>query len=145
MGSLQVSMKTRNNGQWSEARYASFIKSLLRKGTQKWGPKNEVLKEARVDKGVYHCNGCKMNVPVTIKVNNKRIRNVTVDHLEPIVDPAVGFTTWDEYISKMFCEKENLQVLCLECHSKKCAEERKISTERARQQKLKQKENNNDE
>jgi hypothetical protein len=132
--------KPRNNGQWTEARYTSFIKSLLRKGTQRWGPKNEVLKEARVDKGVYFCQGCQCNVPVTVKVGNKRVRNVFVDHKDPIIDPETGFTTWDEYIENMFCEKDNLQVLCGACHDFKTSEERKISTERAKQQKQ-QKEN----
>lgn len=132
--------KPRNNGTWTEARYRSFIKGLLRKGTFKWGPKNEVLKEARVSKGVYYCNGCQQNVPVTIKTKGKRIRNVFVDHKEPIIDPAVGFSSWDDYIEKMFCEKDNLQVLCGACHDKKTAEERRISTERAKQEKKKDKE-----
>lgn len=136
--------KPRNGGQWTESRYASFIKSLLRKGTQRWGPKNEALKEGRVEKGVYYCQSCQQNVPVTVKVNGKRVRNVFVDHVDPIIDPEKGFTSWDDYIEKMFCEKENLQVLCGECHDIKTAQERKISTERARQEKLKQKENNND-
>ena len=136
--------KTRNNQTWTEARFKSFIKSLLRKGTQRWGPKNEVKKEARVDRGVYQCK-CGINHPASVKVNGKRVNNIYIDHREPIIDPEVGFTTWDEYIEKMFCEKDNLQVMCLECHSIKTAEERKISTERARQEKLKQKENNNDE
>lgn len=137
-GAKLRSEKTRNGGQWTEARFNGFIKSLLRKGTQRWGPKNEVVKEARVDKGVYHCKGCDTNVPVTVKVNGKRIRNVFVDHIDPIIDPEVGFVSWDEYIEQMFCEKDNLQMLCLECHSKKTAEERKISTERAKQQKKKE-------
>jgi hypothetical protein len=45
---------------------------------------------------------------------------------------------WPEYIEQMFCEKDNLQMLCLACHSAKSAAERKISTERARQQKKKE-------
>ena len=135
--------KPRNGGQWTEARYKSFIKSLLRKGTMRWGPKNEVLKEARVDKGVYHCALCEQNVPVTVKVNGKRIRNLAVDHIQSVVDPEIGFTTWDQYIERMFCEKDNLRVLCGDCHDKLTAEQRKISTERARQQKKQEKENNN--
>lgn len=136
--------KPRNGGLWTEARYNSFIKGLLRKGTTRWGPKNEVLKEARTEKGVYFCQGCQQNVPVTVKVGDKRLRNVFVDHKDPIVDPEVGFTSWDEYIDKMFCEKDNLQVLCGDCHDTKSALERKISTERARQQKQQKKDNNNE-
>lgn len=136
--------KPRNNGQWTEARFTSFIKSLLRKGTQRWGPKNTALQTSKVDRGVYRCNECEQHVPVTVKVGNKRVRNVFVDHVDPIIDPEVGFTTWDEYIEKMFCEVDNLQVLCGACHDIKSAEERKISTERARQQRLKKKEEQND-
>jgi hypothetical protein len=135
--------KPRNGGTWTQARFNSFIKSLLRKGTQRWGPKNECLKQARVEKGVYYCQGCQQNVPVTVKVGNKRLRNVFVDHRDPIIDPEVGFTTWDDFIESTFCEADNLQVLCGPCHDKKTAEERKTSTERARQQKIKEKENNN--
>jgi len=137
--------KPRNGGQWTEARFSSFIKSLLRKGTQRWGPKNEVLKESRSDKGVYYCIGCSQNVPVTVKIGNKRVRNVFVDHIEPIISPEVGFTTWDDYIEKMFCEKDNLQVLCGTCHDIKTAKERSISTERAKQERLKKKEEQSDE
>jgi hypothetical protein len=124
-------MKPRNSGQWSEARFNSFIKSLLRKGTQRWGPKNLVLQEARVSKGVYRCAGCQEDVPVTVKLEGKkRTRNVFVDHISPIVDPQKGFTTWDEYIERMFCEKEGLQLLCKDCHDKKTAQERQEAKER---------------
>lgn len=116
--------KPRNGGQWSEARYRSFIKSLLRKGTMKWGPKNEVLKEARVTKGVYHCTVCESNVPVTKVINGKRLRNVQVDHIEPVVNSEYGFDTWDEYIERMFCEKENLRVVCSDCHDQLTASQR---------------------
>jgi 5-methylcytosine-specific restriction endonuclease McrA len=124
--------KPRNNGQWTEARFVSFIKSLLRKGTQRWGPKNAVLHEAKIDRGIYLCNECKQHVPVTVKIDNKRLRNVFVDHVSPIIDPEVGFTDWNEYVEKMFCEKDNLQVLCGDCHDKKTAAERRVSVERAK-------------
>jgi len=113
---------SRNGGQWTEARFNSFIKSLLRGGTRRWGPKNEVLRNSRVLKGVYLCNGCKEQVPVTVKEGSKRVRNVFVDHVEPIVDPALGFTTWDDYIDRMFCEQSGLQVLCKACHDAKTGE-----------------------
>jgi 5-methylcytosine-specific restriction endonuclease McrA len=121
--------KPRNNGTWSEARFNSFIKSLLRKGTMRWAPKNLVLKEARTAKGVYLCAGCKEEVPVTVKKDGKRVRNVFVDHINPIVDPALGFTSWDDYIDRMFCEKDNLQLLCKDCHDLKTSKERQQAKE----------------
>jgi 5-methylcytosine-specific restriction endonuclease McrA len=52
------------------------------------------------------------------------VQNIFVDHIKPIIDPDVGFTTWDECIERMFCEADNLQVLCKSCHEIKSNEER---------------------
>ena len=120
--------KTRCSEQWTEARFNSFIKSILRQGSRRWGPLHECLKEANVSRGIYHCSECKQDVPVTIPVikdgKRKRVKNVLVDHIKPIIDPATGFTTWDDCINMMFCEKDNLQVLCKECHDIKTKNER---------------------
>ena len=111
--------KTRNGNQWTEARFRSFIRSQLRAATMRWGPIAECLKTARVGRGEYLCAGCKETVPATIKVNGRRTKNVHVDHILPIVDPDVGFVSYDELIERMFVEKDNLQVLCSECHTEK--------------------------
>lgn len=102
---------------WTEARYKSFIKSTLRQATRKWAPINEVLKEARVERGVYLCAGCKEHVPKTTlnAETRKRVNNIHVDHIEPVV-PVTGWVSWDSCIERMFCERENLQVLCGSCH-----------------------------
>jgi len=75
-------------------------------------------------------------VPVTILVDGKRKKNIAVDHIKPIVDPDVGWVSWDETIEGMFCEKENLQVLCLAHHKEKCAEETATAAARRKQEKL---------
>lgn len=41
---------------------------------------------------------------------------IVLDHIKPVVDPKTGFTTWDDYIDRMFPEKEGFQVLCSGCH-----------------------------
>lgn len=121
-----------NGGKWTPARFHSFIKSALRAASNKWPPKYEVKKEARVERGVYRCAGYGRpahNVPASLppkEGNKRRINNAVVDHKLPVIDPETGFTTWDDVIARMFCEKENLQVLCAECHAKKTADERKI-------------------
>lgn len=51
-------------------------------------------------------------------------KDVEVDHVLPVVDPVVGFVSWDEFIKRLYCPKENLQVLDKECHKLKTASER---------------------
>lgn len=117
--------RTRSGGAWTEARFKSFIRGALRSASRRWGPINEVRKSARVERGKYKCNGCKKAVPFSNKVNGKRQPNTFVDHINPVIDPKVGFTTWDDFIERLFCEAENLQLLCKTCHDKKSKEERK--------------------
>lgn len=116
--------KTRNGGRWTEARYNAFIKGALRNASRKWGPISDSLREARVGRGEYLCNSCKEVVPATTKDGRRRVKNVHVDHILPVIDPNEGFTTWDSVIERLFVEKEGLQVLCSACHKIKSDEEK---------------------
>jgi 5-methylcytosine-specific restriction endonuclease McrA len=110
---------------WTEGRLKSFITSTIRGGFRRWPNKFLVLKEALRGKKInknsgrmaahYECASCHELFP-----NNE----VQVDHIEPIVDPKVGFVSWDLFIENLFCSTSNLQVLCKWCHSKKTKEER---------------------
>lgn len=123
--------KTRCSGTWTEARFKSFIKGNLRRSTQKWKPIQDCLKEARVERGLYLCAGCNQTVSATIKNDSgKREKNIHVDHINPIIDPATGWTSYDDMIDRMFCEKENLQALCKECHDKKTNDEKAVAKAR---------------
>ena len=115
-------VKTRNGGQWTQARFNSFIKSALRGASRKWGPIHKCLKEARIRRGVYLCASCKEGVPLTAVVNGKRCKNVILDHIEPIV-PVTGWEGWDSCVERMFCELDGLQALCKPCHDTKSKEE----------------------
>ncbi len=129
------------DGEWTEAKFVAFVKSQLRNGSMKWPPKHKVVQEARKERGVYLCAGCQQLVPATTKStkNSGRDKNVFVDHIDPIVDPAVGFTTWDDFIKNLYCDSTNLQLLCGECHAKKSAEERRVSNARAKIEKERKK------
>lgn len=124
--------KPYNGGQWTQARFNSFIKSALRNASMRWPPKSRVKQKARVKRGVYLCAGYKRKkheVPATLPPpsgKKQRIQNAVVDHIKPVIDPRKGFQSWDKLIKRMFCEEEGLQVLCYECHSKKTEDEKEI-------------------
>lgn len=48
-----------------------------------------------------------------------------VDHIDPVIDPDVGFVSWDVVIERLFVEADKLQVLCDVCHKLKTANERR--------------------
>lgn len=104
----------------------------------KWAPISQCQKEARTRRGFYRCAGCGQEVPATVKQegSRRRVKNIHVDHIDPIIDPAVGWTTWDDCIDRMFSELDNLQVLCGDCHKIKTDKEKQIAKERRAQEKL---------
>lgn len=117
-------MKKRNGGRWTEARFTTFVRSALRAAFRKWPPKFDTLKAARTSARInpasgrmamhYTCAACKKDYP---------LKNVQVDHIKPVVPK--NFTTWDDFIARLYCEAKWLQVLCKPCHKTKTAEERK--------------------
>lgn len=117
-----------NGGRWTPARLNSFIKSALRAASNRWPPKFECKKAARLERGIYLCAGYKKkahSVPATlppIPGNKRRIDNAVIDHKVPIGGPDQG--GWDGVIKRMFVEVEGLQLLCHDCHRRKTAEER---------------------
>ena len=58
-----------------------------------------------------------------------------MDHIDPIVDPAVGFTSFDDWIERCFVEVGAYQVLCKPCHLVKSGEEKEIAKIRRAEEK----------
>lgn len=129
---------TRCDGTWTEAKFTNFVKNQLRSATRKWAPIQNCKKHARVGYGEYQCSECKQVVPPTVydPEKGKRVTNVFVDHIVPVIDPAVGWTTWDDVVDRMYCDSSNLQLLCGACHKIKSQEEIDVAKERRRQEKL---------
>jgi 5-methylcytosine-specific restriction endonuclease McrA len=119
--------KTRCNGQWTEARFASFIKSALRSASNRWAPKFECKKAARIGRNQYVCALCRA------VVGN---RGIKIDHINPVVGPE-GFQGWDRYIERMFVEGDGFQAVCEKCHDKKTKREAEFRKQNRVQQKLK--------
>jgi len=115
--------------EWTSARKKSFIVSVLRGGSRRWPPKYETLNEAKTEKKVnqstgriaqhFTCKGCGKDYPAKM---------VNVDHIEPIVDPVQGFVDWNTFVERLFCDKDNLQVLCKTCHDLKTKKEKSETT-----------------
>ena len=62
--------------------------------------------------------------------NKRRVKNIVADHIDPIVDPNVGFTSYDDWIRRCFIELDGFQALCHKCHTAKSNEEKEIANAR---------------
>ncbi len=115
--------KTRNAGTMTESAFWSFIRSGLRQKSRWWKPITECkLKAKRAYKGPnkrqkfeYQCKSCKNWFPE---------KQINVDHIIPAgslncAEDLPGF------VERLFCEQDNLQVLCGNCHNIKTQNEKK--------------------
>jgi 5-methylcytosine-specific restriction endonuclease McrA len=90
------------------------IRSVLKRIWLYSDNRKAALAGARKSRGKYLCAICN---------NLFGPKEIQVDHRDPVV---VGkFIDWNTFIDRLFCEKENLQVLCHECHKAKSDEENK--------------------
>lgn len=115
--------KTRNAGTMSESAFWSFIRSGLRQKSRWWKPITQCKLEAkRPYKGTnkrqkfeYQCNECK---------NWYQEKLINVDHIVPAgsLNCAADLPA---FVERLFCETNNLQVLCEACHNVKTQNERK--------------------
>ena len=112
-----IKPKTRGNGTLTEAQFWAKIRNSLRQASRYWAPGDACKKEAkRPYKGLnkkqkfeYLCNHCKKGFPE---------KEVQKDHVLPAgsLNKASDF---ESYIERLFCEKENYQILCSTCHTAK--------------------------
>ena len=101
-------------GRWTVARYKSFICSALRRAWLKWPPKYDAMQEARrpavgrskQTKWEYQCASCG---------EWYLGREVQVDHKHE----CGSLDDLNHFVGTLFCESDNLQVLCKPCHQAK--------------------------
>ena len=105
--SLQDAPSATGNPEPKRKNLKKFLVPVLRRATYRWPARSDALKDSRKERNSYECAMCK-----EIFKNNE----VVLDHIVPVLDPKLGFRIWDDYINRMFPEKEGFQVLCSSCH-----------------------------
>jgi len=68
----------------------------------------EAMESAHKERGQWECHQCRSCFTRT---------ELHGDHIDPVVDPATGFTDWNNYISRLF--EGQIQPLCKSCHTAK--------------------------
>lgn len=113
--------RTHAAGNWTQARYFQFIRSALRQAFQRYPVKQKVLVDNRRDvkgkrhKHEYECAEC---------LEWYQRKEVEVDHI-------VGAGSLNDYsdlpgfVKRLYCEPEDMQILCIPCHQIKTNSERK--------------------
>lgn len=118
----QVVPRPYGGGRYTQAEFMSFIRAALRQKSRRWAPIYSCLNAAKRPsksknkrlKWEYRCAKCKKWHPQ---------KQVSVDH----ITPAGSLKTLEDlpkFVATLFCEEDNLQVLCKGCHDKKTQEER---------------------
>lgn len=63
-----------------------------------------------MSRGKYKCNICQ-------QIFSKK--ETQLDHVVPVVNPETGWTTFDDFVERLFCYEAGYQVLCVQCHNNK--------------------------
>jgi len=95
-----------------------FLIPILRKYWLRWPARQNAIKQARIERGSYQCNICK-------QIGFKR-QDLHVDHIDPVVNVEDGFTTLDEFVSRLYVEENQLQATCHQCHELKTLTENQM-------------------
>lgn len=100
-----------------ELKLCYMLRQVWDRSYLKWN----ALRRVKVAPNQYRCEKCH-------KVF--KLREVQVDHMNPCVDPVIGWENMTQFVMKLFCPSEFLQVLCQDnCHPRKSKKENKTRRE----------------
>lgn len=112
----KIKKKTRNCGTMTDTQFFQWLRQILRKSSLYWKPISQTKKDAQVPykgpnkkrKYSYICGKC----------NKPYASNEVNVHHKIECGSLKSFNDLPSFVEKLFTEKENLIVLCKECHNK---------------------------
>lgn len=95
----------------------SAIRSAVRRAFSRSPLVQEVLKDARSEQPKYNKDGSLAKKPAVFYTcaqcyNKFKGKHVAVDHIDPVIPIGEEFKDWNTFIFRLWCKKDNLQVLC---------------------------------
>lgn len=96
-----------------------FLIPKLRNISRMWPPKNQAIQAAKESVQIGFYKNGKPEYKIMFKcyicgeLNDRT--ETQVDHVVPVVDMD-GFTNWDDFITALFCDSNNLAAVCKPCH-----------------------------
>lgn len=120
-GNAKKKQKKRASKKTNEKFLEHWLKQKLRRISYQYPARKEVQKKARISRGKYRCASC--------LGENFGPRDIQMDHIVPVIDPHTGFTTWQDYIERLFVDESGWSVLCRPCHESKTIRENLIRKE----------------
>lgn len=93
----------------------AVAKAALRRVSSFWWAMSEAMDRAKVSRGLWSCAHCKEHF---------KKHEVQKDHIQPVVSVNEDKQNdMNSYVETLFCEPENIQILCKNCHSLKSSVE----------------------
>lgn len=111
-----TSGKWRCHGTMTEAQYLAFVRSALRSKWLRWIPRSEALKAA---KRPYKGPNKRQQFEYACAICDKCFgaKEVEVDHYPKDAGAILKIEDVGLFCSNLFCETDNLRVVCKPCHS----------------------------
>lgn len=135
MATKKSQPKPRCSGTLTESAYLAWIRSLLRKGSLRWKPRNEALLAARRK---YHGPNTRQLWEYKCDMCGEYFsaKEVVVDHFPHAAGSILSVEDIGPFAERLFCEVRNLRVLDKVCHDAHTyAEANGVSLEEAKLQK----------
>ncbi len=109
-------------------------KALLKGALRRIFARSDLHKQIKTRAIIKHSDPKRKKVKTWVRCESclkpEAISNTTVDHVIPLIPPDSSWEemtlqfSWEELISKIWCNIENLQLLCSTCHDLKTSLER---------------------